>query len=222
MSKLSDIAYAKIVRLISEGDYAVNSRLPTEVELSEQLAVSRPVVREALARLREDGVVASRRGSGTYVLSIHGTKEARLGPLSSIEDMRACLVFRKSLEGANAWHAAQRGGDMKHIDHAIERLESAIMANEIPAEDDFIFHLAVAKQTGNRFFESTMIALRESVLTSMSITRSFLKPHGIVRVREVHDEHLAIADAIRIGDAEKAQSAMHNHIDHVFMRAFGG
>lgn len=220
--KLSDIAYAKIVKLISSGDYAVHSRLPTEIELSEQMAVSRPIVREALARLREDGVVVSRRGSGTYVLSTHGAKDARLGPLSSIDDMRACLEFRRELEGASAWHAARRGASTVKLDAALARLEAAIEYNEIPEEDDFAFHLAIAQQTGNRFFETMMVALRESVATSMSITRSFLKPQGVLRVREVHEEHIAIAEAIRRGDADGARTAMHRHLDNVMARAFGG
>lgn len=221
LGKLSEVAYAKIVNLISTGNYGVNARLPSENELSEQLAVSRPIVREALARLREDGVVVSRRGSGTYLLSMQGTKRAQLGPLSSIDDMRDCLTFRRTIEGDGACHAAQRGGDLEGLEAALAKLEIGIAANEIAPEDDFAFHLAVAQHTGNRFYETAMRALHESVITSMSITRSFLMPRGIERVREVHEEHVGIVEAIRARDPDRARKSMHSHLDNVVTRAFG-
>lgn len=68
--KLSDLVYAKIAESIHSGDYPIDSRLPTENEFAENLGVSRPVVREALARLRNEGVIISRRGSGTYVQKV--------------------------------------------------------------------------------------------------------------------------------------------------------
>ena len=46
---------------------APGSKLPAELELAALFDVSRPVVRQALDRLREDQLVDSRRGSGTYV-----------------------------------------------------------------------------------------------------------------------------------------------------------
>jgi len=51
------------------GRYPPGSRLPSEEELGQQHSMSRHTVREALRRLREDGLVASRKGAGTIVLS---------------------------------------------------------------------------------------------------------------------------------------------------------
>ena len=219
--KLSEIAYAKIVDLIASGAYGVNARLPTESTLSERLAVSRPIVREALARLREDGVIISRRGSGTYIRSMQGVRSTQLGPVSSIGDMRHCLVFRRGLESDSAYHAALSGVDDDRLDVAYARLEASIDGGTIPSDEDFGFHLAIAQRTGNRYYESTMVALKESIATSMGITRSFLVPRGAVRMRGVHDEHSAIYRAIKDGDAPGARRAMQRHIDNVTARAFG-
>ncbi len=66
-TRLSTVVYEGIVALISRGDFALSSRLPSETRLSGMFGASRPVVREALARLREDGVIVSRQGSGSFV-----------------------------------------------------------------------------------------------------------------------------------------------------------
>ena len=65
--KLSDFLYEQVLGLILSSEYPVGARLPTEADLAARFDVSRPVVREALARLREDGLVVSRQGSGSYV-----------------------------------------------------------------------------------------------------------------------------------------------------------
>jgi GntR family transcriptional regulator len=53
---------------IVAGAYPVGSRLPTEDQLCGRFAVSRYTVREALRRLRDDGLVSSRQGAGTMVV----------------------------------------------------------------------------------------------------------------------------------------------------------
>lgn len=222
--KLSDVAYAKIFGRISSGEYVVGSRLPTENELAELLSVSRPIVREALARLRDDGIVVSRRGSGTYVRRAPEPEQSRMAPLSSIADMRRCLEFRISFEGETAWHAARRqgGGGRDRLVQAMERLEAALREDKIPIEDDYAFHLAVAVCTGNRFFEGVMAEMRDSIMTGMEITRSF----GLLRTREalaeVHLEHRAIFDAIQSSEPDAARAAMRRHLENAMKRAFEG
>ncbi|PRY22093.1 GntR family transcriptional regulator [Aliiruegeria haliotis] len=54
---------------IADGQYPEGSRLPTEADLAARFGVNRHTVRHALATLIEDGLVHSRRGSGTFVLS---------------------------------------------------------------------------------------------------------------------------------------------------------
>ena len=53
---------------IVSGVYSVGSLLPTEQSLCQQYSVSRYTIREALRRLRDDGLVDSRQGAGTVVL----------------------------------------------------------------------------------------------------------------------------------------------------------
>ena len=59
--------YQRLLAQISGGEYQIDQRLPGEHELAAQFLVSRPVVREALSRLREEGLIYSRRGAGSFV-----------------------------------------------------------------------------------------------------------------------------------------------------------
>src|SRR5437660_5159163 len=70
--KPDDLLYLQILRSLKDeiirGVYPVGSLLPTEEELCARFSVSRYTVREALRRLRDDRLVASRRGAGTTVV----------------------------------------------------------------------------------------------------------------------------------------------------------
>ncbi|MCH4895043.1 GntR family transcriptional regulator [Sphingomonas sp. SFZ2018-12] len=219
--KLGDLVYAKIAGRIQSGEYAIDSRLPTENEFAEMLGVSRPVVREALARLRDSGVVVSRRGSGTYVQRRVTTTNAK--PLTSIADMRRCLEFRVSFEGESAYHAAAgRAEDRDDLIVAVERLEQDRAGLRMEVNDDFAFHLAVARATGNRFFHDTMQGLRESIITAMGITPSFMQVRTPERLALLHAEHIAVFDAIMANDPEGARTAMRTHLNNAIRRVFDG
>ena len=81
---LPDRIYARVVEAILRGDFAPHNKLPTEEALSAQFGVSRPTVREALARLRSDGIIDSRRGAGSTVIrapaaGVVGARSVRAG-----------------------------------------------------------------------------------------------------------------------------------------------
>ena len=96
--KLADRLYSEILDRIIRGVYAPGARLPGELALSEEFQVSRPVVREALARLRDDDLVQSRQGAGTFVKRQPHRAVLRFAPVSSIGDLQRCLEFRAAVE----------------------------------------------------------------------------------------------------------------------------
>jgi len=63
---LPDIVFERMLRAIKSGAYKPDERLPTEHDLATEFEVSRPVIREALRRLREQGLIYSRRGAGSF------------------------------------------------------------------------------------------------------------------------------------------------------------
>lgn len=223
--KLSDLVYAKILGRIRSGDFALNDRLPTENDLAEQLGVSRPVVREALARLRVDGVIRSRRGSGSYVQRTAAVGGTSVAPLRSIEDMRRCLQFRHSFEGETAWHAALAAefeAGREGLRHALAGLEDSLRAGTMDPKEDFSFHHSVAKATGNRFFEETFLTMRDGIMTGMGITPSFLSAPTPERLERLHAEHVAVFAAIMAAEPERARTAMRTHLANATLRVFEG
>jgi len=73
--------------LIQRAGYAPGARLPSEVELSRQLGISRPTLREALHRFEEEGSIIRRHGVGTFVASARPVIESGLELLESIDRM---------------------------------------------------------------------------------------------------------------------------------------
>lgn len=59
--KLSDRVYGDILDRIMQREFGVSERLPSEEQLASHYGVSRPIMREALARLRDDALVRSQR-----------------------------------------------------------------------------------------------------------------------------------------------------------------
>src|ERR1700749_2740842 len=90
--KSDDPLYLQVVRALKDeivsGVYPVGSQLPTEEELCERFSVSRYTVREALRRLREDGLVSSRQGAGTTVVPPRPT-DSFVHEVMSINDLVA-------------------------------------------------------------------------------------------------------------------------------------
>jgi GntR family transcriptional regulator len=71
--------------LVQRNGYAAGDRLPSEIELSQRLGISRPTLPEALRHLEEDGVIVRRHGVGTFVAASEPVIEAGLEVLESID-----------------------------------------------------------------------------------------------------------------------------------------
>ena len=97
--RLADQLYGQIFEQLVSGNLSVGDKLPSENEISERYGVSRPVVREALLRLRADGLVTAHQGLGTFVSH---QPAPRLKTFSDVEHVSAYLraqEVRVALEG---------------------------------------------------------------------------------------------------------------------------
>jgi glycolate oxidase len=121
--------------------------------LAEQLAVSRAVVREAVARLKAEGLVTSRQGSGVYVARCLGAGVFRMaaGVLGEAHQIEDIFELRLIIEVAAAERAALRRtpADVEAIEAALARMDEAVAlsADGVRADDDF--HCAIALASGN-------------------------------------------------------------------------
>ena len=221
--KLSAGIYARIFEGIVGGEYPVNTRLPSEADLAQRFGASRPVVREALARLRDDGVIVSRQGSGSYVKRRPDAAVLRFVPVTSVADIQRLFEFRAGLEGAAAGLAAARSEDrdLVEIRKALRALEDAIDLGKLGLEEDVRFHRAVAAATHNPYHIAVQETLQAQIAFGMSLTRQ-LSRRSAERLRRVQDEHIAIVRALEARDAGAARAAMERHIENARLRIFEG
>lgn len=213
-TRLADQVYEVLLLQIARGTYPVGSRLPSEPQLCKGFGVSRPVVREALARLRLDNIVRSRRGSGTWVEREPSDAFARIAPSGSIAEIVRSYEFRAGVEAEAAALAAQRreARDLQAMAKAVEALAVALRRNDVGAEADIAFHRAVSAASRNSLFTQTIDRLHGAMRNGITVARRLKQDANSDRIQQVLVEHEAVLLAIREENPERARAAMHRHI----------
>ena len=213
---LADQVYAQLRRLIERGEFPRNARLPSEDELGRRFGVSRPVIRQGLARLAAEGVIETKKGSGTLVRLGPSTLQARFPMLDSVADVQQFYEFRIDVEGRTAALAAIRhtAAQLAEIEEALLRSERAIEAGNLrmAADLNFSFHRAIARASGNRFHETAVELLPNIIGHVSGEFRIGTSDEESERANIILAEHRAILHAIQKGDAEQARHLMVDHI----------
>jgi GntR family transcriptional regulator, transcriptional repressor for pyruvate dehydrogenase complex len=218
--KFADQLYEEIMAAIVNGKLPEGKKLPSEIKLAASFGVSRPVVREALSRLRADGVVLSRRGSGSYVQRKPSSQLLSLAPIGGIADLMRCFEFRVALEGEAAALAANRRteDDLAEINAALDDLEDAIAHNRVGTNADMRFHNAIAAASKNKLFTMTLKTLADVIFQSVTVARQLTLQASTKRLLTVQAEHYRIFEAIRNEDANGARKAVRLHLENARAR----
>ena len=206
---------------IRSGRLKPGDRLPTEHEFSARLGVSRNVVREAIARLRSDGLVESKQGIGAFLRRTEPADALRFDSkaLEDLEEFRQVFELRAMLEIRTAGLAAERRDPkgLKALKTALERMHSSAKWEEAGVDADLDFHRAVARTTGNPYLVRVSAFITQQMRQSIAKTRESMESAA-----EVMDitlaEHTAAYDAIRNGSPESARKAMSRHISNAAAR----
>lgn len=212
--KLADQVFESILKQVMSGVYQEGMRLPSEKELAASFQVSRPIVREALSRLRSDGILVSRHGSGSYIQHQPNRALFDVAPTGSIAGLMRTFEFRLALECEAAALAAMRRTiqDLSHITRAFERIETAIKQGELGVEWDVNFHLAIANAAKNDLFYRAMEVLSPQVAGGITTARRLSINVSEERLRCVQREHEVIMTHIREANPEGARDAMQMHL----------
>lgn len=204
--------------LIVGGEFPVGSRLPSERDLSVQLGVSRPSLREALIALEVEGHIEVRMGSGIYVCE-PPAQPAHGFDLSGEEGPLEVIQARALLEGEVAATAA-RLGKKRHFDairEAIDQMEVDALAGIKPLDSDRLFHVRVAEATGN----SVLVGVVRRMF-DLRLGPLFDQLHSHFETAEVWAqaiaEHREVLAALRAKDPERARLAMRHHMDVAYRR----
>lgn len=214
--------YEHVVASILRGDYGPLGKLPTESELARSHGVSRPTVREALSRLRSDGVVDSKRGAGTFVVRKPGAPVAAVEPIRSLADIERYYAFRSCIESGAAAAAAEfrTAADLDTLQAAFAALNAKEDDHLAAVDEDVAFHLAIAHCSHNRFFIVTIETAVAPIRQFMELAHDADDRGRQQRLREARAEHQAIIDAIGQGSPEQAAEAVRDHLRNAKRRIF--
>lgn len=212
---LTDSVAEQLLEKIDGGVFGRGDKLPTEAVLSEEFGVSRTVIREAIARLKYEGVVESRQGSGVFVTRQAGIRPLRIdyAAAGTLESVLQIVDLRRAIEAEVAAQAARRRTDasMAAIDAALAAIDAEVETGGDGVDADVAFHRAIAEATGNPYFLKTLAFLSQYLEAATRVTRT----HEARRTdfsRQVREEHQAIVAAIRAGDALAARNAAQTHM----------
>jgi GntR family transcriptional repressor for pyruvate dehydrogenase complex len=202
---------------IRTGVYRTGEKMPTEPELMVEQGVSRTVVREAISQLQAAGLVETRHGIGTFVLTPRTPTPPTLDLATAVtlRDVMAMLELRISLEAEAAGLAAQRR-TKEHLAlmrQAVRAFEQGVASGGDSVDPDFQFHLQIARATGNRYFEDVFRHLGTNTIPRTRLNTSQLSPEvGPTYLYRVNREHESILDAIARKDSEAARAGMRVHL----------
>jgi DNA-binding GntR family transcriptional regulator len=196
----SDLAYTRLRELILSGELEPGAVLP-QVALAQAIGISTTPLREALRRLKQEGLV-----------DLDAHRDARVRPLDASE-ARDLLELRGSLDPLAASLAAQRrsDSDLTDLRAALDGLE-ALPARPSAAqlESHHRFHAAIHRASHN--------ALLVEILDGLWVKTDRYRRHGLQvgRSDEERDaratEHRRLFEAVRDGDAETAAELMRRHV----------
>ncbi len=208
---------------IRAGLYSAGQKLPTEKALSERYAVSRPVVREAISRLKSDGLAESRRGSGCYVTDPSQRRALKFddGRIADRRGLLELFELRLPFETAAARLAAARRepADLAKMEQTLEVLRATAQSTRDFIVADQSFHNAIAAATHNRFYAEFSAFLAGNLIAAIFLIQSG-SPSVDLKSSTI-DEHEAILAAIRARDAERAARAVMQHFDSARLRILG-
>ena len=219
LNRVEEVA-RELVSRIRSGEWQADRRLPSEQAMAVQFGVSRTVIREAIARLKNEGLVTTRQGSGAFVRdwessSLHLDPEIS----KSLKSVLFIAELRKGIEAEAAALAAERRTrkELVAIKKAYARVSETTRARGDSTRADMGFHRAIADASHNPYYTAILDYLSQFLVQALRVSRG----NEALRedfARQVESEHLDIVDAIRRKDSLAARLAAQVHMDQARIR----
>lgn len=198
---LREIVYEELKMQILKGEIPPGTRM-MEVEMADEMGVSRTPIREAIRKLEKEGLVTIEPRRGAYASRI------------STQDMIEILEVRQNMEGLAAYYAALRADEdtksdikalAKEYEQAVKERNTADM---IKIDTDF--HHLIVKGSHNKILVNMVEQLQELVLRFR-----YLYYDNFKRGEQMPAEHEEIYSAILQGDGDRARAAAELHIERL-------
>ena len=219
--KVQNLIIIGIRDVINYKNLEPGEKLPSERMLSEKFNVSRSNVREAIQKLEFYGLLKSIPQSGTFVANIGVI--AMNGMIEDIlrldePDFKSLVETRILLELKTSRLAALRRTekDLVQLKEALEAYNVKVLKGEDAMQEDLLFHLAIAKASGNSTMNTFMLIITPEIITKFEkfhVCDDDLAQKGI-------KEHTDIYNAIVAKDPQLAKKCMKIHFKTLYQYCY--
>ncbi|SDG64245.1 FadR/GntR family transcriptional regulator [Winogradskyella thalassocola] len=212
---------SKIGELINFKNLEPGDKLPSERMLSEKFEVTRSNVRGAIQKLEFYGLLESIPQSGTFVANIGViAMNGMIEDILKLEEpnFKSLVETRILLELKTVRLASLRrtDDDLKRIKEALDAYTKKVLKGEDAVQEDLLFHLALAKASGNSTLNNFMLIITPEIITN------FEKYHVCDKslARQGIEEHNAIFDAVKKQDPKLAKQKMKEHFNVLYQYCY--
>jgi len=215
---------SRVKKLISQiSDLIVNKhldpgdKLPSERVLAEKFDVSRRSVRVAILKLESYGILISIPQSGTFVANIGAiAMKGMVEDILSLDmpNFKSLVETRILLELKAVRLAALRrtDADLEKIKATLDAHETKLLSGEDAVQEDLLFHLAIAKASGNVTMNKIMIAITPQIIVDFKKYHTDYNSLDKLRIKE----HTEIYEAIKQKNPQLAKSKMKEHFKMLY------
>lgn len=219
-SSLVDKVEANLVQLLQQQKLKVGDSIPTELELTEKLGVSRTVIREALLRLRMMGLIESKKKKGAVITSpdLFGNMSKSMNPhILAPETLKEVFEIRLVLEIGMADLLFNRitPADIQALRAIVEDEPPATQYHLFNIDHEITFHGKLYEITGNatlKKFQKMLLPVFDYVHNS-----GLLKKQPLLKMFISHKE---LVDILEFGTPEQFRNGMRSHLENHFTRLF--
>ena len=197
---LRELVCGHIREAIINGTFAPGERL-MEIQMADEMGVSRTPVREAIRKLEMEGFVVMIPRRGTYVSNM------------SIKDINDVYEIRISLDTLAAGLAAERISDeeLEELQRLLVKVGAAIEKNDMAkvVEADIEFHDVLYKASRNERLRNIINNLREQITVIRGVSMRYPG-----RLKDTQDEHRRLVECISARNVEKSQEMARIHLEN--------
>jgi GntR family transcriptional repressor for pyruvate dehydrogenase complex len=215
IEKPVDAIIRQIKELVISGQLKPGDKLPPERKLSEQMAVGRTHVREAIRKLEFYGILKTRPQSGTYVASIGvSALESLIADVLKIDSPSfvSLVETRVLLEEATIRLACERRteDDIRQLEIALNAYLEKANRGIKAIEEDLIFHLTIADLSKNKVLKSLLLIIIPDIISNYSV----FKVCDTITNKSLN-EHKQLFECVQNGDSDKGAAVMKEHLKGV-------
>ena len=211
---LSQQTARRLYNLIAaEKKLAPGEKLPNELELSQEMGVSRATLRESIRELAAQGVLEVRRGRGTFVSQrVEEINDFGFSALDRVRgQLRDLFELRAVFEPEMAALACRRASPEELADILTQgkRAAACIRAGEDRTQADRDFHAAIVRATHNEFMTRLLPIINQAVETAI-----VSGGRGEELARSTLRDHALLMEFFQKRDPDGARHAMAIHMRH--------